>query len=76
MTLGEFREKTAHLSDDVEFITTSDNYEMGHNWVKAHGVSIVKVKIEKRNFRDDFDGTPYSAEVYIPSDDGVEMLKI
>lgn len=76
MDLGEFRKITKDLPDTTEFITVSDNYEMGHVWVKAGRVSVVKVKPEKRHFRDDFDGTPYSADVYVPSDDGVDMLKI
>lgn len=76
MKLGELRKKTAHLSDDVEIISVSDNFEMSGSWVKATGVEVVKVKKESASFKDAFDGTKYSSEIYKPDENGEEVLKI
>ena len=76
MKLGELRKLTEHLGDDVEIITTSDNYELNHAWVESRGIRIVKVSKENKTFRDDFDGTSYSKEVFFPDENGKEVLKI
>lgn len=74
MDLGQFRKMTEHLPDDVELISTSDNYEMKNNLVAAR-VETVKVRKELKEFRDDFDGTRYSSEVYVRDENGKEALK-
>lgn len=77
MNLGEFRKQTAHLSDDVEIITSSDNYELIGNLVEVDYISLIKVKKATRNFRDDFDGTTYPKEVFVPDEkNGEEKVKI
>jgi hypothetical protein len=76
MKLGELRKQTAHLSDDVEIICVSDNFEMSGSWVKATGVEVVRVKKKSETFRDAFDNTRYNSDVYIPDENGDEVLKI
>lgn len=76
MKLGELRKQTAHLSDDVEIISVSDNFEMSGSWVRATRVEVVKVKKKSETFRDAFDGTKYNSDVYIPDESGEEVLKI
>lgn len=76
MKLGELRKLTAHLGDDVEIITSSDNYELRNSWVESYGIRLVKVSKVTEDFRDDFDGTNYSKEVFVPDENGIEVLKI
>lgn len=76
MNLGDFRKMTEHLPDSTEFVSHTDNFEMGNSLVKANSVRLIKVKETTRQFRDAFDGTLYSSTVYVPSDEGIEMLKI
>lgn len=76
MTLGELRRLTKNLGDDVEIISSSDNYELAGAWVNAASPRLVKVKKERRTFRDDFSGSSYSKDVFIPDENGNTVLKI
>lgn len=76
MNLGQLRKMIEHLGDDVEIITNTSNFEMSGSWVKAYGIQLVKVRKDSQQFRDAFDGTNYSAEVFIPDEDGIEVLKV
>lgn len=76
VTLGELRKLTEHLSDDVEIITNESIHEMRGSKVKARGIRLMKVRKENQTFKDDFDGTSYSVEVFVPDQDGEEMLYI
>jgi hypothetical protein len=76
MNVGELKKLIENLSDDIEIVTITNNYEMGRSLVKARG-KIGKYKQEDRYFRDDFDGTRYTAKVYIQDDnEGKDTLVI
>ena len=74
MNLGQFREQTKNLSDDVELIATSDNFELRGNWVTLVTLMLPR---QKKNLKvyGRFDHTSYSKEVYIPNEDGEVVIK-
>ena len=72
MTLDMYLEKLQKIKEthggDIPIVTNSDNYEMHHSIVavnKYHNPNVSFMKKKTRHFRDDFDGTSYSADVYV-----------
>lgn len=75
MKVGELKKFLENYSDDVEVITITDNFEMGHNKVEAR-ITETKCSKELKSFRDAFDGCRYSNEVFNYNDNGKIMLLI
>lgn len=69
MTLGELKELTKHMSDDTLLIAVDSNYELRGAYTDTHA-KIARCKKVRQSFRDDFDGTHYSTEVYEYTQDG------
>lgn len=77
MTLGELRKLTEHLSDDTLIITTSVNYELNGSMVESGKIRLIKAGKRNKSFRDDFDGTSYTKEIYVYDDEeGEDVLYI
>jgi len=62
--------KLQKMDPEAIFVTTTDNFEMGHSTVPAHGISEFSGELVKESFRDAFDGGSYSADVIRHSDKG------
>lgn len=77
MTIGELKKLIADMDDDTVVISVDSNYELRGSYTKAH-VSSGFYKEVKEHFRDDFDGTPYSATVYVGAneEEGKKMLVV
>ncbi|AMM44989.1 hypothetical protein SP15_189 [Bacillus phage SP-15] len=64
LTLGEFIEMTKDLPRGTKIVApTSNTMEMGYSLVDAN-CRLVSIKKETKHFKDAFDHTPYSVEVY------------
>jgi hypothetical protein len=61
---------------EAEVVVTSSNFEMNREIVAISCVYTTKLKKEKAHFRDAFDGTNYSEDVYVPDEEGIECVKI
>jgi hypothetical protein len=63
VTKKELLEVLNEFDDDTEIITTSSNYELKGNYVKAHALR-GNYKEVMEQFRDDFDNEYYATSVY------------
>lgn len=76
MTLGQFREMTKDMTDDTPMVSQSSNsMEMGGAVTDAY-VTIRGMEKRREHFRDAFDGTNYSSEVYHFNDDGEPVIYV
>lgn len=79
LTVGRLKELIKNLPDDTPVVSRDNNYEL-HGAITEmsdYGVSVKKFSKEKQWFRDDFDGTPYSHDVFVQDEEkGKEMLCI
>jgi hypothetical protein len=67
----------AKMDPNAIFVTTTDNFEMGHQTVPAVGIREFNGSIAKETFRDAFDGCNYNAEVIHFDDKGkTKFVKI
>lgn len=76
MTIKELRELIKDLPDDAIVLSTDDSYEMKGSLTEARFGSVGRYSTQKRWFRDDFDGTSYSATVYVPDEEGQLALRL
>ncbi len=53
----------AKMDQNAIFVTTTDNFEMGHQTIPATSIREFKGSVVKETFRDAFDGYNYNAEV-------------
>jgi len=75
MNVRELKEVLNQLDDDSKVITNSSNYEQQGSYVSAVASIGNYIKV-KEKFKDDFDGSSYSSEVYIKSKDGKKIICI
>lgn len=75
MNIRELKQLIADMDEDTEIISVDSNYELRGAYTKAHARSGY-FTAQVNHFIDDFDGTPYSHEVFVPSDEtkGKKML--
>lgn len=66
LTVGQLKELIKDMPDETPVISRDSNYELGGamTQLSSYGVKIENYSLVKRHFRDDFDGTNYSKEVY------------
>jgi hypothetical protein len=79
LTVGKLKELIKDLSDDTVVVSRDDNYELrgAITELSTYSVQLKKFRKETRWFRDDFDGTNYPSDVYVPDkENGKEMLYI
>lgn len=79
LTVGKLKELIKDLSDDTAVVSRDSNYELkgAITDMSAYRIKVRKFRKEKRGFRDDFDGTSYQCDVYVPDEEnGKEMLYI
>lgn len=55
---------------------TSNSMEMGDSLTLGVFVSAMKMKQEKKTFRDAFDGESYTSDVYVTDDEGTDHIVI
>ncbi len=53
----------AKMDPNAIFVTTTDNFEMGHQTIPVTSIHEFKGSVVKGCFRDAFDGGNYSADV-------------
>jgi hypothetical protein len=76
LTVGELKKFLEGYDDNVKIVTSSSNYELRGECVDAK-VREVKFSKKTRQFRDDFDGTNYSSDVYTTDkEDGEQVIWI
>jgi hypothetical protein len=75
LTVGKLKKILEKYDDDVKIVTISDNYEMRGSIVDA-SVCEIRCRKEMKRFKDDFDETWYSAEVYCFDDNGEKVIYI
>lgn len=75
MKVRELKKLLEKYDDEVEIITSSSNYELNGNRVKARIIE-TKCSLQEKNFRDDFDGTRYTKQVYTSDENGQIVLWI
>lgn len=79
LTVGKLRELTKDLPDSTVVVSRDDNYELRGAITELSDSRARVRKFRKKTewFRDDFDGTNYSCEVYVHDEEnGTEMLYI
>ncbi len=69
MTVGQLKEFLNKYPNETKIISISSNYEMNNSKCNAI-VSEIRCTKEVKQFRDDFDGTIYSAQIYNYDDNG------
>lgn len=75
LTVGKLKKILEKYDDDIKIVTISSNYEMRGSIVDA-GIREIRCRKERKQFKDDFDGTIYSSEVYCFDDNGEKAIYI
>lgn len=75
MTARELAEELLKNPDDIVCCIT-DNFEQEHNYVLFTSPRRFKGKIEKKQFRDAFDGETYTSEIISPAEKGRWFVKL
>ena len=79
MTLGEKIKELQAIEKEygagITIVSKSDDYELRGSYVDDNTkVTIIKMTKRERNFRDDFDGTRYTKEVYEYNENGNNVV--
>ena len=76
LTVGKLKEILKDLPDDIPVVQESVNCEMrGAITQKSkYSIAIRKYRKERASFRDGFDGTRYTSEIYVMDEEGEKML--
>ena len=74
-TVGELREFIKDLPDDMLIVQYRSNMEK-HGYENGVYCDVANMQKETKHTWDRFDGTDYSYEVFVSSEDGVPCLKL
>lgn len=73
MNVGELKAIIKDMDDNVEVVARAHNFELGEAIVSARAHE-TKWRKEREQFRDAFDGTNYTTEVYKPDHENGEKV--
>jgi hypothetical protein len=73
----EMIEELKKYPEDTPIVQrTSNSMEMGNSLTLGVFLSSMKMKKEKKTFRDAFDGESYTSEVYVNDDEGTDHIVV
>jgi hypothetical protein len=77
MTVEELITKLETIKDKTKTVlVVSDNFEIQGNKIEASFIYLLSGKMERKDFRDAFDGESYSKSVFSYKTDGEEFVII